>query len=220
MAERGYDRFFEVGIYALAMAFLEAVFVVYLRNATIPNNAFVYRIELFREAATMVMLAIIGILAGKKRYEKFAFFIYAFAIWDIFYYVFLKVLINWPASLLTWDTLFLIPVKWIGPVLAPVLVSLTMIALAVVIEKAEGKGKKVYINWKEEIVLIIGALTVLFTFIYDYSKILIEGGFKITPQIQQIMASYTPATYNWPVFIIGEIIMIIGIGMFWLRYRK
>jgi len=220
MQRGGYSKLIEVGIYAVAMAFLEAVFVVYLRNATIPNNIFVYRIELVREAATIIMLAIIGILAGRERYERVAFFMYAFAIWDIFYYVFLKVLIKWPASLLTWDTLFYIPVKWIGPVLAPVIVSITMIVLALLIEKFELKRKKVYIALKEEILLIIGSLLILFTFVYDYSKLLIQGGFNLSSfEMQQILASYIPSAYNWPVFILGEIIMLSGIILFYRRYK-
>lgn len=220
MQKRIYNKLIEVGIYAIAMAFLEAVFVLYLRNVSIPRSPFLFRVEVFREAATIIMLALIGILAGRERYEKFSFFIYAFAIWDIFYYVFLKVLMNWPASLLTWDTLFYIPVKWIGPVLAPVLVSLTMIILAIVIEKAESRRKKVYINLKEETFLISGVLVILFTFVYDYSKILIESGFNTAAQFQQIMPSYIPSSYNWPVFILGEILIIIGIYLFYKRYQK
>jgi hypothetical protein len=221
MKRGGYSKLIEVGIYAIAMAFLEAVFVVYLRNATFQNSSFIYRIELVREAATIIMLAIIGILAGRERYERVAFFMYAFAIWDIFYYVFLKVLIKWPASLLAWDTLFLIPVKWMGPVLAPIMVSATMIVLALIIEDFELKRKKVYFQLKEEMLLVIGSLIILFTFVYDYSKLLIEGGFKLSSlQMQQILASYIPSAYNWPLFILGEIIMLSGIIMFYRRYKK
>ncbi|HNT42130.1 MAG TPA: hypothetical protein PKN78_07855, partial [Tenuifilaceae bacterium] len=60
-------------------------------------------------------------------------------VWDIFYYVFLKLLIGWPTSMLTWDLLFLIPVTWTGPVVAPVAISLMMITLALVILKSAGK---------------------------------------------------------------------------------
>jgi membrane protein implicated in regulation of membrane protease activity len=62
-----------------------------------------------------------------------------FAIWDIFYYIFLWLLIGWPESFFTWDILFLLPVTWVGPVLAPVINSLTMIVLAGLILLADRK---------------------------------------------------------------------------------
>ena len=37
-----------------------------------------------------------------------------------FYYLFLIPLTGWPKSLLDWDILFLLPVPWWGPVIAPV----------------------------------------------------------------------------------------------------
>ena len=50
-----------------------------------------------------------------------------FGAWDLSFYASLKVLIGWPASLMTWDLLFLIPVPWVGPVLAPSIVSITLV---------------------------------------------------------------------------------------------
>ena len=67
--------------------------------------------------------------------EEFAGFVVVFGVWDIFYYVFLRVLVTWPASLLDWDILFLIPLPWVGPVLAPVLIA-GMDALALVHQEA------------------------------------------------------------------------------------
>jgi hypothetical protein len=49
----------------------------------------------------------------------------------------LKAILNWPASLLEWDVLFLIPLPWIGPVIAPLLVSIMMIAGGWLILKKE-----------------------------------------------------------------------------------
>ncbi len=221
MQKGAYRRFETVTLFAIAMAFLEALFVVYLRNISHPIGSSIYNLELMREASTIIMLLCIGILAGRERYEKFAFFLYSFAIWDIFYYVFLKMVLGWPPSMLTWDTLFYIPIKWAGPVLAPVLVSLTLILFAFVIEKAEGTRKKVYIGIKEESLLIFGGLVILFTFLYDYAKLIILGSFDISsPQMQHILDSYTPAAYNWPMFLLGELMISAGIWMFYCRYRK
>ena len=138
-------------VFALAMAFLETAVVIYLRELYYPEgfdfplkmmDFSVGRTEFLREAATMIMILFIALLVGKTKLQKFAAFIFVFAIWDIFYYVFLKVMIGWPASLLTWDILFLIPVTWVGPVIAPVINSLMMILLAAGILYAEKTGLK------------------------------------------------------------------------------
>ena len=131
-----------VSIFAVAMGFFEAAVVIYLRKLMYPAG-FSFPLapiehglavtEILREAATLIMLLSAGILAGRYATERFAWFIYAFAIWDIFYYIFLKLLIGWPESFMTWDILFLIPATWVGPVITPVIVSLSMIVLAAVV---------------------------------------------------------------------------------------
>jgi hypothetical protein len=89
--------------------------------------------ELAREASTIVMVVAVAVIAGSKRWERFGYFLVAFGMWDIFYYVWLKVLLNWPQSLGEWDVLFLIPLPWVGPVIAPLLVSVGMIVSGVFI---------------------------------------------------------------------------------------
>jgi hypothetical protein len=236
MKKEVYNRLITVVIFAIAMAFLEAVFVVYLRRlfypdgfsliSTFPMDGFVYRLELLRESATIIMLACLGILAGKTKYEKVAYFLCSFAIWDIFYYVFLKIIIGWPASLLTWDALFLIPLQWIGPVLAPVLVSLTMLLLGILIIKFNSK-KKVFVEAKENVLFALGSFAILYTFLYDYSSLIITGGFFSNlfgllsdPRFIQAVTNYSPFRYNWLLFICGEILILIGIALFYRRYRK
>jgi len=131
-----------ITFFAIAMAFVESAVVVYLRELYYPEGfnfplvllpGRIALTEFLREIATLIMLLGIGFLAGRNFRQRFAWFIYSFAIWDIFYYVFLKLILDWPSSWLTWDILFLIPVIWTGPVLAPVLVSLTMIILSSII---------------------------------------------------------------------------------------
>ena len=138
---------FIITIFSIAMGFMESSVVVYLREILYPGgfdfplapiNLHLAITELIREAATLIMLLTIGIIAGRTASERFAWFIFSFAIWDLFYYIFLKLLLGWPESLLTWDILFLIPITWVGPVISPVLVALTMILLAVII---------IYYNW-------------------------------------------------------------------------
>ena len=133
-----------LAIFGTAMAHLEGVVVVYLRKALgmldsesnkeslekFPSKY--VKIEMTREAATIVMLAVIAYLTGPTWALKGIFFLWTFAFWDLFYYVSLYILIKWPPTLTTIDVLFLIPTPWIAPVWFPVGVSsLTIIAIAV-----------------------------------------------------------------------------------------
>lgn len=141
-------------LFAAAMGYIEAAVVVYLRALYYPDGFVVpmqvgfpfirftripqfeqripsrmLRVEIGREAATIVMLVSLAVLVGDTAVQKLAVFLLAFGVWDIFYYVFLKVLLGWPKSLLTLDVLFLIPVPWVGPVWLPVGISVVMILL-------------------------------------------------------------------------------------------
>jgi len=148
-----------VAVFAVAFALVEASVVIYLRALYYPGGfAFplrdlpsgFFRLEVAREAATILMLLAIGALAGAKPWEKFCYFIYAFGVWDLFFYFWLLVMIGWPASVFEWDILFLIPVPWIGPVIAPVLVSLLMIACGVIIAFRGAVGRSFrpgFLSW-------------------------------------------------------------------------
>src|SRR3989344_2117688 len=116
MNKETYKRLAVVTIFALAMAFLESVIVVYLRKMYYPSGfnfplstlmeSNILTIEWVREFFIIVMLISVAFLAGKKFIDRLAYFFYAFAIWDIFYYIWLKVILSWPPSFLTWDLLF------------------------------------------------------------------------------------------------------------------
>jgi len=170
-------------VFSIAMAYLESAVVVYLRALMYPEG-FDFPLapmqpgiavtEIFREVATIVMLCGAGYLGGRNFAQRFAWFIYCFAVWDIFYYIFLKILVNWPSSLMTWDILFLIPTTWTGPVISPVIVSCTMILLALVIIIRGKEIEKVNINWKEWILLITGTIILLVAFTWDYSAFLLR----------------------------------------------
>ena len=91
------------------------------------KNTHITSVEMFRELATIIMLVSLGYVAGNTIKQRIGAFLITFALWDIFYYVFLYVLIGWPTNLLNIDVYFLIPVPWIGPVLTPVSISLIML---------------------------------------------------------------------------------------------
>jgi hypothetical protein len=184
-------------------------------------------IEYIREISTLVMLCCIGAIAGTNFLEKFSYFIYCFGIWDIFYYIWLKVLINWPSSLLTRDILFLIPVVWVGPVLAPVICSITMIILALCVLYFKSKGYYVSMTLHEWLLMLIGAFIILCTFIWDYSKLIIKGGFisniwtlEANKNFQQLISKYIPTYYNWYLFIIGEIFILCALWLFYKRLKS
>lgn len=123
---------FCLSVYALAMAFVEAAVVVYLREIYYPAGFFVksiadlavmsdriLKVELWREAATIVMLASLAFLSFSEYKQKFAAFIWVFSLWDLFYYLFLYIILKWPTSIFDTDLYFLIPWPWFGPVWFP-----------------------------------------------------------------------------------------------------
>jgi hypothetical protein len=137
-------KLFLLALFGIAMAHFEGAVVVYLRKALgmldsdgnkesvekIPDRYL--KIEMTREAATIIMLLVIAFLTGTTWIERGVFFLWTFAFWDLFYYLSLYILIKWPPKLTTIDVLFLIPKPWIAPVWFPVGVSsLTIIIIAV-----------------------------------------------------------------------------------------
>lgn len=87
-------------------------------------------VETAREAATLVMLLAIAVVAGATVRRRVAGFFVAFTVWDLTYYLFLRVLDGWPPSLASLDVYFLIPVTWVGPVATPVLASSVVLVLS------------------------------------------------------------------------------------------
>src|SRR5215470_2416789 len=137
------SRWLRVVIFATAMAWVESAAVYYLRSLInriepyqpnpLPVAGSYCFAEMVRELATMVMLLTVGMLAGRNWKSRLGYSAIAFGVWDIFYYVFLKVMCGWPRTLLDWDVLFLLPLPWWGPVLAPVSIALLMILWGTVV---------------------------------------------------------------------------------------
>jgi len=233
---RIHRTFVLLDIFGIAMGFLEAVVVVYVRQMNYPQgfgfplsplSAQTLSVEWLREIATIIMLVTTGIIAGKNYLEMFSYFLYSFAIWDISYYVGLKLLLNWPPSFLTWDLLFLIPVPWIGPVLAPIICSLTMIFPARCVVCLQKRGYAVKIELSEWGLILLGALVILCTFVWDYSKIIIQGGFLSgfwtlakTERFQQIISQYKPTCYNWCLFALGETLILCALALIFRRTKR
>jgi hypothetical protein len=223
-------------LFSIAMAFLESAVVVYLRIIYYPEgfdfplasiDASVAVTEILRELATMIMLLTVSIIAGKNFRQRFAYFIFCFGLWDIFYYVFLYLLLGWPESLLTWDILFLIPVTWTSPVIAPVIVSLTMIGIAFTVLYFDKKNKSYKISNLTWFFWFAGAFVVFISLIYDYSVFVLQQySFRDIWNLSgetlfDISHQYIPSKFNWFIFIAGEMVVFSGlINMFWTEKRK
>lgn len=221
-----------VSLFSIAMGFLESAVVIYLRKIYYANG-FCFPLqpvhheiaitELWREAATIIMLLAIGKLAGRNKAERFAYFIFSFAVWDIFYYVFLKVFLNWPESLMTWDILFLIPVPWVGPVITPVIIALTLILFALAIIYYSEKKVNVHLSSGEKLLLWVGSVVAIISFTEDYvrhkgdilMRNLRSGGSLFTD-----MSSYVPSYFDWTMFGIGEGIILLSFIVYVKRLSK
>ncbi len=225
---------FTITAYAIAMGYLEAVIVIYLRDMFYPGGfdfpliilpGRVVLIEYLRELATLVMLGTVGYLAGKNFSSRFGWFLFAFGVWDIFYYLFLKWALGWPDSLLTWDILFLIPIVWAAPVLAPVISAVTMILYGVVLNLFQGYRYSSRLSRNEWIFLLSGAFIVFITFIRDYTRLVIhyyshraERG--MGPQdLQNTITHYIPQHFSWIPFFAGEILILISLFLWIIRVR-
>ncbi|PYP14057.1 MAG: hypothetical protein DMD54_14975 [Gemmatimonadetes bacterium] len=191
-----------VALYAIAMAAVESAVVVYLRalhQGTAPLTALMHEIpapliaiEVGREVATLVMLVAVAALAAPTAWERFLYLALAFGVWDIFYYVWLWVFIGWPPSLLTWDVLFLIPVPWLGPVIAPVIVSLCLVggSLWLLSRPALRLSRRAWA------LAIVGGILVLLSFTIDY---------------HYALSRTDPPRFRWELFLAGIVIGVIGV---------
>jgi len=219
-------------LFSVAMGFMESAVVIYLRElyypggfkfplVAIPPN--IALVEFLREASTLIMLVTIGIIAGKNTAQRFGFFLFCFAVWDIFYYIFLKLFLDWPESLFTPDILFLIPVPWVGPVIAPCIASLTMIALTLLVVYYEEKNVTTAIKRYEWMLLILGSMLMIGSFTRDYfSYIYNKANTAWMPTSENKLFAefldYVPGTFTWPLFIAGNLLICAAIYFMWRRF--
>ncbi len=204
-------RIIWVIIFGIAMAFAESAVVVYLRAIFYPEG-FVFPlkaftdnkilVEVMREVATIFMLLPVSYLAGKKYWERFAYFLLAFGIWDIFYYIWLKVILDWPSSLFEWDILFLIPLPWIGPVIAPVSIAILMIVFGVLIIKSFQDDYDFTPTTLSRVLALAGVAVVLYSFVYDTGATL-----------EQQM----PKPYRYELLIVGDLLFVFAFVLTYLK---
>jgi len=188
--------------FSIAFAYIESAVVVYLREIfhpegfTFPLQAFdltetgrrLLLTEIGREGATLVLILTAAWLFGRSRQERAAHILLIFAVWDIFYYVWLKVLLDWPASIMDWDVLFLMPVIWASPVLYPVLVSIVMFVFATAILYRVARGRPLIVTCGDWLGWLASAVVIVVSFCLG-GRHVAEPGY----------ADY----WHWPIFAVG-----------------
>ena len=212
-------------LFGISFGYVEAAVVVYLRTiyepirlqvhpkqaagdlfplmtreqlrATAPERLHLVSAEVIREAATLLMLSGVALVAAGNWKLWLPAFALAFGTWGLFYYAFLKVLVGWPASLLTWDVLFLIPVPWAAPVLAPAIVSVSIIVIGLIALRRS--VRMLGFHWSA---LALGGFLIVLSFVWDSPNI-IAGGL--------------PHRFAWAVFAPGE---LVGVSAFLHAVRR
>jgi hypothetical protein len=211
-------------LYAAAMAWVEAAVVMYLRTMIdrvepyqidpLPVSAGLGEIELIREGATLIMLLCVGWLAGKTWRSRMAYVLIAFGAWDILYYVFLNIMGGWPNTLLDWDILFLLPLPWWGPVLAPMMIALLMILGGTLVTRLDQHEAARWPGGTAWSFAAGGVLLALVVFMLDSLQALMQ--FVLEPELNHAQAMDTlrtilPVTFQWPMFILALLFMFTPI---------
>jgi hypothetical protein len=205
---------------AVGMAWVEAACVYYIRvlvdrvEPYQPNPLPIYgglgEVELVREVATLLMLAMTGALAGRTWLTRLGYAAIAFGFWDILYYVFLRIMSGWPASLFDWDILFLLPLPWWGPVIAPVCIALLMVVWGTLVTREHHRISATRFTWASRGMCGAGILLALAVFMADSICALPRG----SDAVRQVL----PAAFNWPVF--GAALLLIATPLVHTGWRS
>lgn len=213
-----------LAVFAVAMGFLEAIVVVYLRMLLYPGG-FEFPLgaiplsvlvpEIVREACTLVMLVAVAALSARHFNRRLGAFLFVFGVWDVFYYLALKVFLDWPPSFMTWDVLFLIPVTWLGPVIAPLCVAVTMAGFGAWLVQ---NGAQVRISQASWLLMFLGAFDIFISFVRDYVWLIVGGGFLTRlptllndPEFLAVASAYIPRGFSWMLFGSGMALVLVGI---------
>jgi hypothetical protein len=205
-AESERARWLLVVTFAAGMAWVEAACVYYLRVMVdrvepyqpdpLPIRGILGEVELVREGATLLMLATTGMLAGRTWRARLGYAAMAFGCWDILYYVFLRIISGWPASVFDWDILFLLPLPWWGPVLAPVSIALVMILWGTLATQSHDRATEARWTWA---LASVGIAMALATFMID--------AWRALPGGRDAVMAVLPTTFNWSLFLVALVLI-------------
>ncbi len=202
-------RWLTVLVFAAAMAWMESATVIYPRILVgridpyqaepLPISVGLGQTELVREAATLVMLFTTGWLAGWTWRSRLSYALIAFGVWDILYYVFLAIIGGWPHSIMDWDVLFLLPLPWWGPVIAPVTIAAMMIVGGTLVTQFEQPERPVWPGRRAWALNLIGVALALYVFMSD--------AIRRIPAGMDVIRTALPTDFNWPLFVIALALM-------------
>ncbi len=150
------------------------------------------------------MLFAVGWLAGDRPRTRFAYSAFAFGLWDIFYYLFLIPLTGWPRSLLDWDILFLLPVPWWGPVIAPIAISILMIAGGLLVIWIGDRAHPACLNAGFLLSGVFGAGMMFFAFTAD--------GLAASGRGLEAVRQLLPVIFRWSIFLLGWLLMALPVA--------
>lgn len=199
--------------YAVAMALLESAVVVYMRRLYYPENplelfplsflnSYDPRLELAREVATIVMILTVALVAERSNATKsFGAFVFVFGVWDLFYYFWLKVLMDWPRTWLEWDVLFLIPSVWLGPWICPALIALLFMVWGGWVLLTP---RDVRFTSRSLGLFVAGSVLGLVTFLQPAAAVSFAGN---------DLTQYVPGSFWWWLFVPSLLMMVGGLAM-------
>jgi hypothetical protein len=203
-------RWILVMAFAIAMAWLEAASVLYIRTLVgridpyqanpLPINGLLGDVELWREAATLVMITMLGLLAGRTWRQRAGYAAIVFGTWDIFYYVFLRLISGWPKTVFDWDILFLLPLPWWGPVIAPVSIAVVLIAWGTLATQSDERGADARWAWA---LASIGSGLALAVFMVD--------AWRALPHGRDAVLRALPTSFNWPLFSVALLLIALPV---------
>jgi hypothetical protein len=101
-----------------------------------------------------------------------------------------------------------------------------MIGIALYILHFIAHGYSVTIRLREWVLFFLGTTIIFITFISDYSLLILKGGYltrfwdlSADADFQKALSSYVPESYNWGLFIVGEIIIVTALILIIRRVR-
>jgi len=206
-------------LFALALAQVEASIAVYLRNLFYPENPLQLfpmpmfsqhdiNIEMSREAATVVMIVALVYLIKGRMLRRFAAFLFLFGLWDIFYYIFLKLMMDWPQNWSEWDLLFLIPLPWMAPWLTAAMIAVIFVVFgATILTKGiDASISQMIASYKLPLILFtLGAVAGVISFLLPALPLLQNG------ELGAAMQGFVPSRFSWLSYVIGILLMLAGL---------
>jgi len=216
MTRPALTRWCLVVVFAAGMAWVEAASVYYLRAMVdriepyqvnpLPIHGVLGPVEVVREAATLVMLLMVGMLTARTWPRRLGYTAIAFGVWDILYYGFLKIICGWPTSIFDWDILFLLPLPWWGPVIAPVSIALLMVAWGTLATQfTDGPSGPRTARGRRPLLGLggVGIALALAVFMVDSLRTVNQGR-----DVREML----PGPFNWPAFCVALACMAMPVA--------